>query len=232
MSLSANLARSPNCEVKSKYAVLAIRFVTFAYHHDEIKILLLKINQSEKWKFPTGQIRSEESITEAAERIICEITKAKDLFFHQIGVMESSPIDDSVVYINYYVMIRWTANMTSKIMENYRWFAIHRQPPLMGDNGTLLKNAHAALIKGLNYHPIGYFLLYKHFTLGELQNLYEQILAIKLNNSKFRRKMLAQFILRKLNDQQISATAKASDLYKYDKGQYFAALQTGLEKVF
>src|SRR3954471_14631335 len=67
---------------------LSIDCVIFGYHERQLKVLLLKWKNSNKWTLPGGFIKLDETLDEAATRILTERTGLSELFlqqFHTFG---------------------------------------------------------------------------------------------------------------------------------------------------
>ena len=71
--------------------------------------------------------------------------------------------------------------------------------------------------------PIGFELLPKKFTLGQLQKLYEVILGQPLDKRNFRRKILSRGFLIELDEKQKGVPHKPAKLYQFDKEKYLEA---------
>jgi 8-oxo-dGTP diphosphatase len=70
---------------------LSIDCVIFGYNDTELKVLVPKIGISENlWSLPGGFIRQQESIDEAARRILEERTGLKDIYLEQFRVFGAS----------------------------------------------------------------------------------------------------------------------------------------------
>lgn len=83
--------------------------------------------------------------------------------------------DVHLLFIDHYVLVRWSHELISKISETHRWFAIDKQPLVTFDERQLFERAQSALMRGLSYQPVGYYLVSERFTISELQDVYEQV---------------------------------------------------------
>lgn len=195
-----------------------------------------------EWRFPVGYVSSKESIDAGLHRVVSEVTGIKDFYSSQMGFSEqafnrrevSNSCSDDIdfVCIDYYILLRREPGFANHSATDNRWHTIDEQMQLNADNQQLLKRAQAALVRGLNYEPVGYYLLDRRFTLPDMHSLYEQLLDTKLNRGNFSRKMLGLAILSKLGRVRSGGAHKAPDLYEYDKESYFNALEMGLVKAF
>ena len=62
---------------------LSIDCVLFGYHEHQLKVLLLKWKESDKWSLAGGFIKIEENLSEAAARILKERTGLDKIFLKQ-----------------------------------------------------------------------------------------------------------------------------------------------------
>src|SRR5947209_11466764 len=65
---------------------LAINCVVFGYHNRELKVLCTRQEGLSKWYLPSGHIKKEEGVNQAAHRILNERTGVTDLFLKQFQV--------------------------------------------------------------------------------------------------------------------------------------------------
>lgn len=70
------------------------------------------------------------------------------------------------------------------------------------------------------YKPIVFELLPDKFTINELQDIFESVLDIEIDNRNFRRKMIAKKYLVALDEKQLGVTKKPSQLYMFSKDIY------------
>ena len=76
-------------------------------------------------------------------------------------------------------------------------------------------------LKGkVRYEPIGFELLPKEFTLGQLQTLYEIVLERRLDRRNFRKKILSMDLLIDTGEVQEDVAHRAARLYQFDERKY------------
>ena len=68
------------------------------------------------------------------------------------------------------------------------WFSIYELPEMILDHRHVFDEALQNLRMQLNFHPVGFNLLGKKFTMPELQKLYETILGKNLDRGIFNAK--------------------------------------------
>jgi 8-oxo-dGTP diphosphatase len=70
----------------------------------------------------------------------------------------------------------------------------------------------------LGYTNIAFHVLPERFTLSELQETYETILARRLDKRNFRRRMIASGILLSTGDQRREGSHRPATLYRFKPG--------------
>lgn len=224
---------------------LSIDCVVFGFHDASLKVLVVKLKEQSVWGLPGGYIRKEESMDQAASRILQERTGASNIYLQQFrvfgdlnrseGFFEGYDRDlwhkQRYVSVGYYALVDFSevTPVTDEFSDACEWLDVQKLPEFMMDHRVILDEALSVLRKQLNYKPIGLSLLPSKFTMPELQKLYEIILGKKLNRGNFYRKMLRFGILEKLNESRKGGAHKAPDLYKFDLKKYKDALKNGLQ---
>lgn len=77
------------------------------------------------------------------------------------------------------------------------------------DHQEIFNTALENLQSQLNYHPLGYNLLPKEFTMPELQKLYKIILDKHVDWQSFQRKIVGTGVLKRLNETKKGVVHKA-----------------------
>jgi 8-oxo-dGTP diphosphatase len=231
---------------------ISIDCVIFGFHNNKLKILLLKPKYGSHWALPGGFVQKKEHIDEAAHRILNERTGLDDIFlqqFHVFGDPLRSPkqpekkllkklgIDvasgwmaERFLSVGYYALVDFLSiqPIIDPFSDNCEWFGINEVPVLYMDHTHILEKALKTLRLQLSYHPVGYNLLPKKFTMPELQKLYETILGNKLDRRNFQRKITSTGILIRLKEQKRGVAHKAPFYYRFDVKKYHKALKTGI----
>ena len=68
--------------------------------------------------------------------------------------------------------------------------------------------------------PIVFELLPDKFTINEVQDVYQSILNIELDNRNFRRKLINKKYIIALDEKQVGLSKKPSKLYMFSKDTY------------
>ena len=231
---------------------VSIDCVIFGFHENDLKVLLLKTKYDGRWALPGGFILQKEDMDAAAQRILIERTGLREIFlnqFHAFGAPDRSTkkinkkflknigisadkswMFDRFITIGYFALVDFTkvTPSTDNISDACEWFSIYELPEMILDHRNIVDEALQNLRVQINFHPVGYNLLRKKFTMPELQKLYETILGKKLDRRNFQRKILATGILKKLDETKKGVAHKAPFYYKFDLRNYKKALQAGM----
>ena len=225
---------------------LTIDCVIFGYEDKQLKVLILKVNHTNRWAFPGGFIRRDESLTGAATRILKERTSLDDIFLKQYytfgdnnyrlkadkasdwsDLAKDSWLNQRTFGVGYYALIDCSkAQIKEDLYFNeYKWVNVGEiQNDLLYDHNEQLEVALKTLRNEIFQEPIGYNLLPEKFTLPEIQTLYEVILDKKFDRRNFPNKLLALEIIEKLEEKRNIGQHRAPYLYKFHKANYRNAL--------
>ncbi|MDX6183470.1 NUDIX hydrolase [Flavobacterium sp. Fl-77] len=234
---------------------LSIDCVIFGFHHNQLKVLLLKTPFESKWSLPGGFVPIDEDIDTAAVTVLNVRTGMEGIFLRQFATFgkvkrNDKHFNDTVldylkipqqevkwftqrfITIGYYALVDFLKAVPQKgnHQEIIEWIDHKEMPELILDHKEILDKALETLRAELNLMPIGYNLLPEKFTIPELQKLYETILDRKLDRRNFLRKITNIGILNKLDEKKSNVAHKAPNLYTFDKEKYQEVLKNGLNQ--
>ncbi len=179
--------------------------VLFTIAERTLQTLLVKIKKGPfagRWAFPGGLVHVGESLEEATRRELYEKTGVQDLYLEQLYTFGDASRDPSAhtVAVAYFALVPPLAYElhSGEKYADVGWFAVPTLPQLAYDHNAIADYALRRLQAKLGYTNIVYSLLPHEFTLAELQEIYEVILAQKLDRRNFRRKILALGLLKPL----------------------------------
>ncbi len=145
------------------------------------------------WALPGGWLDADEGLDAAASRTLGETTGLSPSYLEQLyafGAVDRSPT--RVVSIVYWALVREdeTRGATpTEDPENTSWFDAATLPPLAFDHAEIVDYALWRLRNKVGYSRIAHGLLADEFTLAELREVYEAILARRLDPANFRRQV-------------------------------------------
>ncbi|AWV97638.1 NUDIX hydrolase [Arcticibacterium luteifluviistationis] len=213
---------------------LSIDCVIFGFKNAELYALIVKHGEGlakGQWSLPGSWIKYNESLDEAASRILSSQTALDNVFLEQFktfGDLDRFP-DKRVITITYYALVnidRFELEAGPAVTE-VRWFNVREVPSMSFDHGHILDSCFAHLQHKIQHEPLGFNLLPEKFTLLQLQELYEAILGQKLDKSNFRRKFSKMNLLVSCNEREQDVSHRAAMLYRFDEAMYNKLIEKG-----
>ena len=206
--------------------LVALDCIIFGFDREDLKLLLIKRDfepEKGKWSLMGGFLNGDESLDEAAHRILQKLTGLKNIFLEQLkgfGEVDRDPVERTVS-IAYYALINIHTHDEELLSDyNAQWFPINELPELIFDHKEMVEAAKSRLRYKASSQPVGFELLPEKFTLPELQQLYEAIYESEFDKRNFRRRMLSMDVLEKTNEKQKKYSKKGAFLYKFDDEKY------------
>lgn len=200
---------------------VAVDIVIFTIQSGELRVLLVNRGIppfAGQFAIPGGFVLKDESLDQAALRELREETGVADVYLEQLYSF-GDPLRDPrgrVITVAYYALIAADRSpvVAGTDAADARWCAVRDLPPLAFDHRKILDYALERLRNKLEYTTVGFQLLPSRFTLTELQEVYEAILAKKLDKRNFRRKLALLKVLRPTREYR-RAGRRPARLYEF-----------------
>lgn len=212
---------------------VAVDCIILGFNNNELNVLLYKRNFEPlkgSWSLMGGFARSEESLDDAASRVLTECTGIDNIFMEQIGAYGDVTRDlgERVISVAYYALVNMN-DFSPELLEEYNatWTKINEVPNLIFDHNRMLKDALSRLKRKAATRPVGFNLLPEKFTLPQLQCLYEAIYQTPLDKRNFRKKLNAMDILEKLDEKDKKNSKRGAFYYMFNKEKYDRLLEQG-----
>ncbi|MBC7850934.1 MAG: NUDIX hydrolase [Chitinophagaceae bacterium] len=203
--------------------LLAVDCIIFGFDGQQLKLLLIKRDfepQKGKWSLVGGFVSKNESVDDAAIRVLNKLTGFTDIYMEQLHCFGEVDRDTAgrVVSIAYYSLIN-IANYTEQLADDHeaKWFEVESRPPLIFDHQLMVEKALGHLREKITTHPIGFELLPAKFTLPQLQSLYEAIYGYPIDKRNFSKKILSLGILKKMKDKDMHSSKRGAYYYTISK---------------
>ena len=168
-----------------------------------------------------GFIYEDESIDQAAQRVLQKLTGMESLYMEQVGTYGNPERDPGgrVISVAYYALINME-DYDPALLEthNATWISLSESHLLIMDHAQMVSDAMVMLRRKAAAFDVGFNLLPDKFTLTQLQALYEALYCEELDKRNFRKKVLSLDILNRLNEK---------DKLHSRKGAYFYTLMPG-----
>ena len=207
--------------------LVAVDCIIFGYDilEKELKLLLIKRSFDPargKWSLAGGFVNEDESLDEAASRILINLTGLKNVFMEQsysYGDVNRDP-GARVISTSYYALIK-IQDIDKKLNEKNgaHWCSISKLPELIFDHNAMVTKALEELKCQIKVKPVGFELLPEKFTMGQLQELYEAIYQRIMDRRNFSKKMLSMNLLEKLNEKD-KGSKRGAFYYRFIAEKY------------
>jgi 8-oxo-dGTP diphosphatase len=220
---------------------ISVDCVIFGFNEGNLKVLLIERERIQnnhtgghKLKLPGNLISENEDLDTSAVRTLKELTGLDNIFLKQFAVFGApdrlTPEEDlewlrktsglrvdRVVTVAYYSLIKISE---SSITEKTIWHPINNLPELIFDHNRILYAALENLQNEFRSKPLCFELLPKKFTLKQIQDIYESVLNVKLDNRNFRKKIRPLDCLVPLPEKEKEVNHKPAQLYRFDNKLY------------
>ncbi|MBE9029604.1 NUDIX hydrolase, partial [filamentous cyanobacterium LEGE 11480] len=154
-------------------------------------LVLLVMRQEEpflgRWSLPGTLVRQGESLEKAADRVLSEKIRARNLYLEQLytfGGPGRDPREAAESYgvrylsVSYFALVRYAeAELIADGVSGIAWYPVSQLPELAFDHQTIIEYGHRRLRNKLEYSPVAFDVLPEQFTLNDLYQLYTSILG-------------------------------------------------------
>ncbi len=180
--------------------LLTVDMAIFAIIEGRLSVLLIKrpnFPQKGAWALPGGfpDLTADQDLMATAHRKLHEKTGISSPYLEQVATIGNASRDPRgwAVTVLYFALIDFHAVKQEHLLaEHSQWLAVEQAVtmPLAFDHHVLLTTALERLGSKTRYTALPISLMPEHFTLSELQHIYEIILAQTLDKKAFRRRMI------------------------------------------
>lgn len=223
---------------------LSVDCVVFGFNGKSLKVLLVerryRASQPDKpkeYKLPGSMILEAETLPDAANRVLAEMTDLRDVYLRQTHIF-SDPERVSgkelewinefhgieaqrVVTVGYYALVKLDARMVEHTSsKGAHWAAIEDVKHLAMDHKLILGDALSVLCEQIVTSPIAFELLPRRFTIRQLQTLYSAILGVDIDNRNFRKKILGSGFLVATGEKERGVAHKPAEFYTFNKSTF------------
>jgi 8-oxo-dGTP diphosphatase len=144
-------------------------------------LVLLVMRQEEPflghWSLPGTLVRQGESLESAADRVLSEKMRARNLYLEQLytfGGPGRDPREAMDSYgvrylsVSYFALVRYAAaELIADGVSGIAWYPVNHLPELAFDHQTIIEYGHCRLRNKLEYSPVAFDVLPEQFTLND-----------------------------------------------------------------
>jgi len=207
-------------------AFVAVDCIVFGFDDNKLKLLLGKRQMDPgrgEWSLYGGVVKEDESISEAANRVLYELTGLKELYMKQVGAFGDVDRDpgERVISVAYCALIN-VKDYDRKELERHgvEWVELDNMPKLYSDHNRMVQKAITLLQRRINTEPLSFNLLPDLFTLTQLQHVYEAILGEEIDKRNFRKRIKQIDVIEKTELIDKTTSKRGAALYRFNKRNY------------
>lgn len=223
---------------------LSVDCVVFGYDTNtkSLNVLLIKrFLESEKeilvndYVLTGYHVYKDETLDDSATRVLKELTGLTNQYKKQFKAfgnpdrlmnpkdliwIENEEFNLRTITIAYYFLLK-TEDVDLKDNKfDAKWFPINALPEIGFDHEKIIVEAYEDLKVKCLSEPIIFKLLPDKFTINEVQDLYQSILGIEIDNRNFRRKLINKKYIIALDEKQVGVSKKPAQLYMFSMDIY------------
>ena len=203
--------------------LLAVDCVIFGYERGELKLLLFKRQlEPEKgnWSLIGGWVEPNETVEQAAERVLLKITGLSRIFQEEVKVFSAPDRDPGgrVVSVAFYALIDIKSH-DKELVKQYgaQWWPVTKLPELIFDHAQMANFSLQKLREKASFDLVGADLLPPEFTITQLRQLYNSIFSREFDPGNFRKKILSLNAVVRLDEKDTLDSKKGAYYYTFKK---------------
>jgi ADP-ribose pyrophosphatase YjhB (NUDIX family) len=218
---------------------LSVNGVIFGANNGELKVLLMQSAGTGTWSLPGGYVRRQESVDDAAARMVEEMTGLSHPMlrqFHTFGgpargeavvadtlnaLGVAVPTDHwvlgRVVSVGYVALVdaQQAPISQSPFSRVVAWCDVATRPRLIIDHDEMVERALAAVRAQIDALAMTTNALPAAFTMPELRQLHETVLGRSLDRRNFQKRMLEIGLVARLPKLRTGGRRKPTYLYEW-----------------
>ncbi len=202
---------------------VAVDCIIFGFDEGKLKVLIGKRQMDPgrgEWSLYGGFVGAQESVDDAANRVLYELTGLRNLYMRQVGAFGSVDRDpgERVVSIAYYALIN-VKDYHDKLRKEHgvEWVNFNELPDMYSDHRTMISKARQLMSDTIKTEPISFRLLPKLFTLTQLQRLYEAVNGELVDKRNFRKRIKEMDFIEKTELIDKTGSKRGAYLYRFNK---------------
>lgn len=206
--------------------LVSVDCIVLGFDEGKLKLLIgkRKMNPGQgQWSLYGGFVRPNESLTEAADRTLKELTGLDEIFKAQVGTYGEIDRDPGkrVISVAYCSLINVTDYDESRQKEyGVEWVSVDSLPELYSDHGKMVAQALDKLRRHISTEPLCFNLLPELFTLTQLQSLYEAILGEEIDKRNFRKRIKGVSCIEKTDLIDKNTSKRGASLYRFSESGF------------
>lgn len=205
---------------------VSVDCIIFGFKDKKLKLLIGKRKMDpgrDEWSLYGGFVGEKESLENAANRVLHELTGLSGIYMKQVGAFGAIDRDpgERVISIAYCALINvddYDKNLQKT--HEVEWVNLEELPRLYSDHNDMVKKAITLLRRRISSEPLSFNLLPDLFTLTQLQHVYEAVLGEIIDKRNFRKRIKSIEYVEKTDLIDKTTSKRGAALYRFNKKAY------------
>lgn len=205
---------------------VSVDCIVFGFENNKLKLLIGRRQMDPgrgEWSLYGGFVKADESLEDAAHRVLHDLTGMKKIYMKQVGAFGAIDRDpgERVISVAYCALIN-VHDYDDKLREQYglQWVNIDALPKLYSDHNLMVRKAVNLLRQRIKTEPLSFNLLPDLFTLTQLQHVFEVILGSEIDKRNFRKRIKQFDFIEKTELIDKVTSKRGAALYRFNKKMY------------
>lgn len=210
---------------------VSVDCIVFGFAENRLKVLIGRRQMDPgrgEWSLYGGFVGADESLTDAAKRVLYQLTGLQDLYMRQVGAFGRIDRDpgERVISVAYCALIN-VNDYDEALCAKYalEWIDVDALPKLYSDHNEMIASALRMLRRRINTEPLSFNLLPPLFTLTQLQHVYEAVLDSEIDKRNFRKRIKQIDFIEKTDKIDKLTSKRGAALYRFNRRAYDEAPQ-------
>lgn len=199
-------------------ARFTVDVVAVASHEQGLSLLSVRAERErgrDTWELPWTLPRSGETLDGAARRALRTQGHPEPAWMEQVGAFADGRKHPGNTELSVCFVAIVNAADNSRAKGRGVWIESSNPPVLSARQRTMADAGLAALRARMDYAPIPFRLLPALFTLSDLQQIYELLLARRLHKASFRRALHAAWLVEPTDAWRSEGRGRPAQLFRY-----------------
>ncbi len=205
---------------------VSVDCIIFGFEDNKLKLLIGKRKMDPgrgEWSLYGGFVGEKESLDDAANRVVSELTGLSGLYMKQVGAFGAIDRDpgERVISVAYCALIN-VKDYDERLMKEHEveWVGLDNLPELYSDHRDMVSKAISLLRRRISTEPLSFNLLPELFTLTQLQHVYEGVLGEVIDKRNFRKRIKMADYIEKTDFIDKLTSKRGAALYRFNKKTY------------
>ena len=212
--------------IEHQKILLSVDCIIFGFDDNKLKVLIGHRQMDPgrgEWSLYGGFVHHDESLDDAADRTLQELTGMKNVYMRQVGAFGDIDRDPGarVVSIAYCALIN-VKDYDERLLlkHNVQWVSVDDLPEMFSDHQKMICKARRILQNKIKTEPISFQLLPSLFTLTQLQRVYEAVNGEMVDKRNFRKRIKDMDFIEKTDKIDKKCSKRGAYLYRFNKTMF------------